>query len=386
MISQMRGPRQLRIYVLIDALGWRVLQGRDFLQDILTYRQPVRTVLGFSSGAIPTMLTGLTPAKTGHWNLLYYDPQGSPFRWLRFFGFLPDRVLDNRVSRKLLKEAGRHVLGMGPLFECCVSPRLLPYFNWTEKRSIYASGGIPGTRSIFDDLEERRIPYKVYSYHHWTDSEIFGRAFEDLKNGTKFSFLYLSELDALLHQHPDGGEELDRRLEWYADQLRKLFEAARQIDAETALTVLSDHGMAPVRERFDLVGEIESLGFRMPKDYLAVYDSTMARFWFFSEEARRAVLAGMRELSCAHVMTDEELEDLGILFEDRRHGETIVLMQPGWLLSRSHFNGTGWNPSGMHGYHPDDPDSDAVYLSNRRPPVAVRTIADVYQCMREALQ
>ncbi len=54
--------RPLHLFVLIDALGWRFLEDRKFLSDILPYRTPLRTVLGFSSGAIPTILTGVNPA------------------------------------------------------------------------------------------------------------------------------------------------------------------------------------------------------------------------------------------------------------------------------------------------------------------------------------
>jgi hypothetical protein len=38
----------------------------------------------------------------------------------------------------------------------------------------------------------------------------------------------------------------------------------------------------------------------------------------------------------------------------------------------------------MHGYHPDDPDSDAIFLSNREPSRPMRTIADAHSVMREA--
>ena len=76
--------KHVSVFVLIDALGWKYVEGRNFLVDVLTYRQPLRTVLGFSSGAIPAMLTGVPPAVNGHWNLFYYDPQGSPFRWFRY--------------------------------------------------------------------------------------------------------------------------------------------------------------------------------------------------------------------------------------------------------------------------------------------------------------
>ncbi len=377
----------LRLFVLIDALGWRSLEGREFLSDLLPYRAPLRTVLGFSSGAIPTILTGLPPAQNGHWNLFYYDPKGSPFRWFRHFGFLPEWALNHRVARKLLKEMGRRVLGLGPSFECCVSPRLLPWFNWVEKRNIYGRGGISGARSIFDQLAAAGVPYRAYSYHQWSDEEILRRAKRDLlAREADFFFLYLSELDQFLHLHlhcEDGGA-LQQRLRWYEAGLRELFHTARTLDPEASFTVLSDHGMTPVLHRYDLVKEITALGFSMPANYLAVYDSTMARFWFFDDRARRAIVGRLKAVSCGRIVPDQELEQLGIFFADRRYGEVIFLLHPGWLLSQSDFNGRGWQPVGMHGYHPDDPYSDAIFLSNQRPRMAMRTIADVYQCMREA--
>jgi hypothetical protein len=148
--------------------------------------------------------------------------------------------------------------------------------------------------------------------------------------------------------------------------------------------VISDHGMTPVQHHFDLVKEIEALGLTMPDDYLAVYDSTMARFWFFNDQARHSIQDCLKNLACGRILRDEELRQLGVFFTDRRFGELIFLLHPGWLLSQSDFNGKGWMPNGMHGYHPEDPYSDAIFLSSRQPPVPVHTIADVYPCMQSA--
>ena len=383
--SAHRNP--VAIIVLIDALGWKFLEGREFLSDLLPYRTPLKTVLGFSSGAIPAILTGLLPAQNGHWNLFYYDPEGSPFRWLRHLSFLPSRMLDNRLTRKLLKEMGRKMLGLGPLFDCCVSPRLLPLFNWVEKQNIYDRGGISGANSIFDLLAERGIPYRVYTYHHWNDEEILRQALKDVRESeARFFFVYLSEMDMVLHDHWKDPQQAEQKLDWYAERLRELFDSARKIDAEATLIVTSDHGMTPVRQRFDMIKQVESLGFSMPQDYLAVYDSTMGRFWFFSERVRQEFRALLNTLPCGRILPDDELQQLGILFPDRRYGEMIFLLHAGWLISASDFQVRGWTPAGMHGYHPDDPYSDAVFLSHRQPPFEVRTIADVYLCMQQAAE
>ena len=379
--------RQISIFVLVDALGWPLAEMHQFLADALPYRKPLRTILGYSSGAIPTILTGIPPAAHGHWNLVYYDPSGSPFRWLRHFQFLPNFVLNHRVTKKILKEFGQHVLGLGPLFECCVSPRYLPWFNWSERKSIYSPMGIESRFTVFDLLVQKHIPHRVYTYHHLTDPQILKQAKHDLQNGNaSFFFIYLSELDHVLHFHDLGSGEVRDRLSWYGKQLGEIFRVAQDCSQDFTFTVCSDHGMTHVDHRYDLVSEVEAISLSQPDDYLAVYDSTMGRFWFFNAQAREEITARLNTLPCGRILPDEELDELGILFPDRRYGELIFLLNPGWMAARSNFNGNGWNPSGMHGYHPEDPYSDAVFLSNRPPAAEMRTIADLYPLMLAAIE
>ncbi|HEV2488849.1 MAG TPA: alkaline phosphatase family protein [Candidatus Acidoferrales bacterium] len=379
--------KPISVFVLIDALGWKYVEGRDFLLDILPFRQPLKTVLGFSSGAIPAMLTGVSPAVNGHWNLFYYDPQGSPFRWFRHFLFLPDWLLEQRITRKLLKEMGSRLLGLGPLFECCVSPRLLPYFNWVERRNIYDRGGIAGASSIFDQLHDLGVPFRVYTYHHFTDTEILREAEKDIRNqAASFYFLYLSEMDMFLHMNCDAPEKIEDRLHWYGNGLRRIFGAVRQVNADATFALSSDHGMTRVTEKYDLLKHFEGLSLRMPKDYLAVFDSTMARFWFFNDQARKEILGILDHVPCGRVLSDVELKQFGVFFPDRRFGEAVFLLHPGWLLSRSDFNGSSWKPVGMHGYHPEDPYSDGVFLSNRAPASTLQSIQDVHQWMLNTVQ
>ena len=386
MTPQLRTSKPpLHLVVLIDAFGWPIAQRLDFMADVLPHRTPLRTVLGYSSGAIPTMLTGKLPAEHGRWNLFYYDRDGSPFRWLRHARFLPEPVLDNRYARKAIKELGKRALGLGSLFDCAVKPSLLPWFNWTEKTNIYETRGIPGTASIFDELAAAGVPHKVYTYHRYRDTDILDEAGRDVERGAeRFFFLYLSEIDAFLHQHRTDEARIEEKFAWYERRLRDLLARARAQDSRAEMTILSDHGMAPVRRHHDLARDINELGLTMPRDYLAVYDSTMARFWFFSETARRQVTERLARIPSGRILTDDDLQTLGIRFADRRYGELVFLMDAGWLITSSDFNTNGWLPTGMHGYHPDDPDSDAIFLSSREPSRTMRTIADAYAVMQDA--
>ncbi|MGH9533432.1 MAG: alkaline phosphatase family protein [Terriglobales bacterium] len=375
----------LRIFVLVDALG-AALPGVDaLLPAVLTHRAALRTVLGFSSGAVPALLTGLPPAETGHWNLFYYNPAQSPFAWLRHWRFLPSRARDHRVARRLLKEVGRRWLGLGPLFECAVPPSLLPWFDWVEKKNIYAPGGIRGARSAFDDWEDQGLRYRIYTYRHAADAAILQCAQAEVRTGAAdVFFLYLSELDHFLHFHRGEPAAIRERLRCYGAELQALFHAARQRDPRAQFCIFSDHGMAPVRGRADVAGAVAGLGLAMPRDYLAVYDSTMARFWFFNHRARQLVRSVLSEQPHGRLLQPAELRREGVFFPDHRFGETIFLLDPGWLIAESHFNGAGWNPTGMHGYHPDDPDSDAIFLANFQPRAELGDIRDLHAVLTGA--
>jgi hypothetical protein len=378
---------RLHVFVLIDALGWELIRERPFLAEFLKYRQRLRTLLGFSSGIIPSILTGRTPAENGMGNLVYFDPQNSPFRRMRKLGPLPGRLLDHRVGRRALTEIGRRVLGMGSNFEVCVPPETLPWFNWAENRNIYARGGVAGQRSIFDLLQEKGIDHRIYSYKDsLTDCEILQRAASDITNErAEFYFLYLSELDMFLHLNRRGPERIEVKLAWYEEALRRVFLAARELDPDARLRVFSDHGMTPVERHCDVAAVVAGCGFQTPRDYLAVYDSTMARFWFFSAQAREEICARLGHLDYARLLTDDELRDLGVFFSDHRYGEFVLLLDPGCIIAESGFNGKGWKPAGMHGYHPEDPNSDAIFLSSEAPRAPLVSVRDVFGCMQEAL-
>jgi hypothetical protein len=155
---------------------------------------------------------------------------------------------------------------------------------------------------------------------------------------------------------------------------------AREHYDEVLLTVFSDHGMANCDRLLDLRARLEPLGLRMGRDYAVVYDSTMARFWFFDERARSLVTECLKGVPEGRVMPDQELEELGALFPDRYFGELIFLVEEGVLIVPSHM---GERPiRAMHGYHPDARHSYASMLTNYSDvPDGVTAIPHTYHLM-----
>lgn len=372
----------ISVFVLVDALGWELIKDRDLLRDVLPYQREVETVFGFSSAAIPSILTGMLPREHGHWNLFLYDPENSPFRFAKPLQLLPSSWINSRVVRKMVSIVGRKLSRSRGYFQIYGVPvEYLPMFDICEKEDIYSPGGMLPSQSIFDLLQEKRIPYKAYSYHEFKDSQAVEQAVSDLRSRqASFYFVYLSELDAFLHTHIHDTGRVDLELRKYASDIRTIYEAAAAVDPGMGFYVFSDHGMTQIRETFDLMGVVQSLGWRAPRDYLTLYDSTMARFWFFQEQARKDILAKLAGLGCGHVVTEEERKAFGIDFGHNRFGDAVFLMNEGCLMHPSHMGRVPW--PGMHGFHPQDISSSAALLARRPPPIDIRHVRDMYQLMR----
>jgi hypothetical protein len=374
----------LSIYVLVDALGWEILRGRPFLDDLLVERRWLTTILGYSSGAIPTLLSGMTPSEHGHWNLIYRDPERSPFRWTRPLARLPRPLVENRVSRRALKMVARRLSGYRGYFSLYDYPVAhLAEFDLTEKRDIYQPGGLDRP-SIFDDMRQAGVPYECYTYHAHTDAQILDLAPERAaRSEARVLFLYLSGLDHHLHFHVHEPDSVTATLAWYEAGLRRVWEAATRARDDVRLFVFSDHGMTPIRWTYDLRRDVQALGLGVQTDYLPAYDSTMARFWVWNERARRALTGLLTDHPCGRLLGPAELQRLGVWFEDGRYYHLLFLMKPGMLLSPSDMGTVRF--AGMHGYHPSEPTADAVLLATGPVDRAVEHITQVRGVMREDL-
>jgi hypothetical protein len=378
----MRGP--LSIYVLVDALGWEIVRGRPFLDDVLVDRRWLVTILGYSSGAIPTLLSGRWPSEHGHWNLFYHSPASSPFAWTRPLGRLPDRLVETRFGRRAVKHLSRRFSGYSGYFSIYSYPIAhLPHFDLTEKRDIYRPGGLDAP-SLFDDLHAHGIPYECFTYHTQSDASILETAARRAaETDARVLFLYLSGLDHFLHFHVHDAEAVSRTLAWYEAGLRAVHEAATRARDDVRMFVFSDHGMTPIRWTYDLRRDVRALGLDVPGDYLPAYDSTMARFWVWSERARRALTGLLADHPCGQLLSPEELRRLGVWFDDGRYYHLVFLMKPGMLLSPSDMGRVRF--AGMHGYHPSEPTADAVLLASAPVARAVDHITGVRQVLLDDL-
>lgn len=374
--------RRISIAMFVDACGWDVVGPRPMFLEELKFRRPVRSLFGFSSACVPAILTGRLPNENDHWSSFFYSPETSPFKALKGLRFLPSSLVDRgRVRRYLSKGIGA-AYGFTGYFQIYNLPfNALPLFDYGEKNDIFRPGGINRGESIFDELDSRGIPNHVSNWRHDEPDNIDALRREINRGEIRFAFLYTAKLDALMHEHTKESPLVDAKLEWYETQVRSIIEDARQHYDEIRFALFSDHGMAGVHTVIDLMPTLEALPLEYGRDYAAVYDSTMLRFWFFSDEAENAIRRALPDNHRGGWVSEQRLRNYGAWWPDGKYGDAVWALEPGVLLNPSHMGRVA--PAGMHGYRPDHEDSNASLIANFEPSATVGTITDLYGMMCE---
>ena len=354
----------LPLFVFIDACGWEIIRNDPFCSATAPTRKRLDSVFGYSSGCVPSILSGRWPDEHYNWCYFVYDPEHSPFRALSPLRWLPQAIVSRRIFRRLLTKLVRKQLDFKGYFDLYNVPfRHIHNYDFTEKKSPLQPGGMNRGDNIFDFLTAQHTPYFVSDPAKSEETNRDALISELGTGKLDFAFMYWPGLDGLLHRVGNDSPEIPARLRVYEQWIHQLLAAAKPQYEEVRLYVFSDHGMANCDEHLDLMARIEGLPVRMERDYAVVYDSTMARFWFFNDRARELITAELQRVPQGRILPDAELEKMHALFPDRYFGELIFLLKEGVLIVPSHM---GERPiRAMHGYHPSDKHSYAVMLTNQ---------------------
>ncbi len=376
--------------IFIDALGWEILQAHNFLDEELIHKQDLRTIFGYSSTCDPTILTGALPRDHGHFSFYAYDPQNSPFRnspFIQLMRLIPKalssrnrvRNIAGRIIKRRLKYTGYFNIYNMPF-------KLLPLFDYTEKKDLYQKGGInSGIDTIMDYARNNNVDFFLANWKASEEDNLknLTLALADEKSNCTYAYLYMASMDAILHQYGKNHQKVTEKIAWYEMQIRTLLAEARKHYKNVRLFIFSDHGMTDVHTDFNLIELIEKSGLRFGIDYAAVYDSTMARFWFLKPESEAPIRAILEQISLGHILPQETLEKWGVNFPQERFGQLFFLMDPGVLIVPSHMGER--TIAGMHGYTPDDKDSTASFSSNVELETYPKGLEDLYTLFKQEI-
>lgn len=366
---------------LIDALGWKIVERFGFCKSLSLRQSPLDTVLGYSSAAIPSLLTGRRPDEHGIWSMWKLaGERGSPFDYLRYLPRLPHALewrLRNLVRRYTSRQ-GR-IEGYYELYD--IPLHLLSRFDVAGYGDPYRPGGLP-CESVFDYLEAGGVRYRSWDYRS-PEAVNMDAVLGAVDGNADFLFLYTAELDALMHAAGVFHPEVGKKLEQYESFVASVMERAGTAGRAVRIYLLSDHGMTDVDRTFDVWGLLDREGFRLGPDYLAFFDSTMARFWL-DGDTRDGVVAALAGSDAGVVLSDGDLARHGCRFDGAQYGNTVFLANPGTLFLPTFMGRT--RVAAMHGYDPDDSFSVGCFLSNDGAADPPRSILDFKPFLESRLE
>ena len=376
--------KNVEIFLFIDAFGWELVKRTGFMADVLPYRRNIEMQFGYSSTAIPTILSGKTPAEHGHLGLFRFAPETSPFKALAKIAPLlrPKSFWNRGRVRNVLSKLVKRCYGFTGYFQLYQMPfEKLALMDYCEKSDLFAPHGMGEVENLYDLLAASGLKFHISDWHIG-DRRNFDAARQAIADGADFLFIYTAEMDALLHQYPVLLHDVIRdKVAWYKQEIEVLLDCCRKHDRTPRLTVISDHGMTPLTRTVDLKSAVEGTGLVFGRDYGVCFDSTMLRATFLTPGAEEKLRAALKPFeNCGHWLSADEEKHYGIYRADRHFGDAIFLMDPGIQIAPSDM---GIKPlNGMHGFAPEDKDSQAAILSNAEFPDDVHRVADYFGLMK----
>ena len=374
--------KKIEIFLFIDALGWKIVKDHKFMEELFPFRKKVDMQFGYSSSAIPTILSGKTPAEHGHLGLFRFAPEDSPFQFLSRFAWLfkPESFWNrgrvrhhlSRLLKKFYRFTGYFQLYRMPLWK-------LKYMDYCEKRDLFVAGGMEKIANLRDILSAKGVPFHISDWH-LSDKENYLAAEKAIEEGKKFLFVYTASLDGVLHDHIRDEAVIKAKLQEIKLRIQSLFRKAEAFGEKVHFTVISDHGMTPLTGTADIMSAMGESPLSFGRDYGACYDSTMARFYFLNEKAEKMIPEILKKFP-GHILSKEEEVGYRIYRKDRIFGDAIFLMDAGIQIVPSDMGGIPLK--GMHGFIPENEYSPAAILSNEELPRELGHVADYFNFMIE---
>jgi len=376
----------LDLFIFADALGWTLAEKRRFMEDIFRHRQPCETLFGYSCTCDPTILTGELPQDHGHFSFFIYDrAKRAPFAWARKLGWLPEIIAGHHRVRNRISRWTARAFGYTGYFQLYSVPfSKLPWLDYVEKRDLYEPGGILGGQpTIFDYWKQSGLPWMRSDWRS-DDATNVTHLKEVLERGeVRLAYLFTSGLDATMHAHTTRSPETDAAFDRFEQWLREIHAIAQTRYERVRLHLFSDHGMTDTLAVSRMMLDFEALGLRFGIDYVAVWDSTMARFWFPGSAAvRDKISAWLEKRDEGRSLTESELRAWGCYFQDGRYGELIYLLNNGVIFAPSFMNQR--RVPAMHGFDPAEADSAACWLTNYDCPAPPKRLDGIFGVMKNA--
>jgi len=359
--------KSITVFVMLDACR------HDYIHKLNTPFLYQLTSSGFFSTVKPTFgfepdaayLAGLWPDKADGGAQFWYSPEESPFRVVKFLpsflNSLPD--LPQKVIRKLLIKGARHQCSSPNLSTAKIPFHLLANFALPVKHGLDHQKFCAENKTIFNLLQGDN---KKWLFHAAPEFRVniktaVKRAEKDMKAPAEFAFFHIGNLDGVGHRYGPDSPEISDALKYVDNGLKQIFTMANNRFDKVNFVVMGDHGMIRVKKTVNIESVLACLSISQGRDFLYMLDSTMARFWFFSDDAREQVTTRLQSVEGGRILDQKDKDRYHINYNHNKFGDLIFLSDPGYLIFPNHYQDKS-PVRGMHGYTPESYGQQAALI------------------------
>ncbi len=348
-----------------DALKPESLQHMPFLNSF-PFKRHLRTELGYSVTCHPSMYSGVHPDKHLQWFVWKYSPETSPFRWTKALKLLdlvdnlPLRYFLHKYTRQFRKD---NTSWFGVPLLVNLPLKYWHYFDVVEDRSWDEPGYLQQYPTVFDILRSNQLSFEVIGMTRGAGNEfsqIAGHTFGEIKPWTYF---FLGSVDSYSHHYRQDSPETINLMQKLDALVEEQYTAYTKQVRDFDVFVFSDHGHIPVKKQVDVQAIFKQHGQPINK-FLHLVEANYVRFWFRSSRERAMVENILQSVEGGHVLTEDELHRYHLQMPDNRYGDLVFYLDTPAIFSKTIW-GFGRTQLSMHGYLPDYPGSDGVFLSQR---------------------
>ena len=326
------------------------------------YYSKLKSILGYSVGIDPVIFSGTYPEQNNIWTYLEYNPNDSKIARI----LMPlDLIPRSRFSR-YLHALTYKLLQILKIVKYKEFPYNLPFkklkfFKYALKNHITKPKSLGKIPTIVDLFIKFGIKIKILGWAGSDNSIV--KHFLQMKNlNDDVLFIYLSDLDGILHKYGIESTRTINKLREIDEVIAKLYDKLSKSWNKFSTIILSDHGVSEVKKRIDLESLIKrNTGLKEYNDYLAFYDSTMARFWFFNEKSKLILSKFLKSKQFGDFLDDNQFKNLHIKFSHNKYGDACYLMNPGFIIYPNYYS-IFTSPKAMHSYDPNYEEMKGVLL------------------------
>lgn len=357
--------------VFIDGLKPESIEYMPFLNTLNKRR--IKSELGYSNACHASMYTGVYPNKHLCWFIWKYSPKTSPFKWIRLLKIdkFPHNMYTKYMIYRLTKIFKNNNSFWSIPFPWHVPIELWHYFDLAEKKFWTEPYFIEKYPTIFDLLKDYGVNYEIVGLvkkHASKSSEIIKNYnFDKTKPWT---YLFIGDIDILSHQYGQDSVQTRNKLKEIDDVIEKIYTRIYEKQfGDFCFMLFSDHGHTMIKDIINLYSFFRSHDCSL-KDYIHFIDSNYARFWFRNENERREVSIILSNMdNKGFILTEDDLERYNIDMPDNRYGDLIFYLDSPYVFDQGNVFVMGKERTSkyisFHGFLPDHPDSDGVFISNR---------------------